>query len=187
MANNVNGATVLQSILSNPQTDLERETVESFQRYLETAQAMAMSMAFGALFGSDEEVDLSDNTFMDYLVDYINNISMDNEEKGSKQLEEQYQLTTAEGSAIFNADSLTAKQAGDGVLVPEVLERCGLEYDEDSINMIRAAVAASKQYTEGSPVFLNSFENAEELCQKFINFEQKFHERLENKKTKSNS
>lgn len=187
MSNNLNGATVLQSIISNPKTDLERETAESFQRYISSAQALLMNISLSALFGSDEDVDLSDNLFIDYLVDYINNMVADNEKEGSKQLEEEYQLTTAEGSAKFNADSFTVKEAGDNALITTVLERCGLEFNDESISMIRTAFEATKQYTEGSPAFLNKFGSKEELCQKFIDFEQLFNERLENRKSKSNN
>ncbi len=186
MTNNINGATVLQTIISNPQTDLERETAESFQRYVGTAQALLMNISLGALFGFDE-VDLSDNVFVDYLADYVSNMTIDNEKDGSKQLEEEYQLTTAEGSAKFNADSFTAKEAGDKALITNILERCGLEFNDDSITKIKIAFEATKQYTEGSPAFLNTFGSAEELCQKFIDFEQKFNERLESRKSKSNN
>ena len=183
----IDGLAVLQSIISNPKTDLERETAESFQRYISSAQALLMNISFSALFGSDEDVDLSDNLFIDYLVDYINNMVADNEKEGSKQLEEEYQLTTAEGSAKFNADSFTVKEAGDNAIITTVLERCGLEYNDENIKKIKIAFEATKQYTKGTPAFLNTFGSKEELCQKFIDFEQTFNKRLESRKAKTNN
>ena len=178
--NNEVAAIVLQSILSNPTTDIERELVESFNRYA----AVAQEMLFNLMFGTGNS-DLSDNVFVDYLVDYTNALGMDNAEKRINQLEEEYQLTTVEGSAKFNADSFTAKEAGDEALVNTILERCGLEYNSISISRIKEAFEATKQYTEGSPAFLNEFASREDLCQKFIDFEQQFNARLESRKSKN--
>ena len=111
----------------------------------------------------------------------------DNEKEGSKQLEEEYQLTTAEGSAKFNADSFTVKEAGDNAIITTVLERCGLEYNDENIKKIKIAFEATKQYTKGTPAFLNTFGSKEELCQKFIDFEQTFNKRLESRKAKTNN
>ena len=182
--NKANGGEVIKMILSNPTTDLERELVESFGRYMSTAQSLTMNLAFAALFGSDE-VDLSDNVFVDYLVDYTSTPDLSNKEARIKQLEEEYQLTTVEGIAIFNADSFTAKEAGDNALVNTVLERCGLKFNSTNISKLQDAFEATKRYTEGSPSFLNEFENREELCQKFIDFEQIFSARLESRKSKN--
>ena len=183
----IDGLAVLQSIIIVPQTDLEREAREAFERFVGTVQPMLMTISYNALLGSSKEVDLNDNVFIDYLVDYISNMDIDNEKDGSKQLEEDYQLITAEGSAKFNADALTAKEAGDNAIITTVLARCGLEYNDENINKIRIAFEATKQYTEGTPAFLNTFGSKEELCQKFIDFEQKFNERLESRKAKTNN
>lgn len=178
--NNESGAIALQSILKNPTTDIEREFVEAFNRYVSVAQNMLFNLMFGT-----GDADLRDNVFVDYLVDYTNALGMDNAEERINQLEEEYQLTTVEGSAKFNADSFTAKEAGDEALVNTVLERCGLEFNSTSISRIKEAFEATKKYTEGSPAFLNEFASREDLCQKFIDFEQQFNARLSSRKSKN--
>ena len=130
--NNEVAAIVLQSILSNPTTDIERELVESFNRYA----AVAQEMLFNLMFGTGNS-DLSDNVFVDYLVDYTNALGMDNAEKRINQLEEEYQLTTVEGSAKFNADSFTAKEAGTSTITAKYKNSTKTETKTIEVKVIR--------------------------------------------------